>query len=202
MFFYKNNIFIIYINNFYIKHILKRSNVARGKENLPPTSHEIYRTSAAGHIQKEAQKMKKQLENRNKKRNINNLFQNGTYVRIRIPSIDRSSTDRKALPCKIVDVLPNDQYRLGCATGIINRCYSANEMELMGSQEFSELENIPNISVGVREAALAQSASINIGVRCNCHTKCDQKRCKCKKSGVVCGSNCHPSNSRCINRDE
>ncbi|CAG8724804.1 16690_t:CDS:1, partial [Acaulospora morrowiae] len=42
--------------------------------------------------------------------------------------------------------------------------YSANEMELMGSQEFSELENIPNIPVSVREAALAQSASINIGV--------------------------------------
>ncbi|CAG8699539.1 14115_t:CDS:1, partial [Acaulospora morrowiae] len=64
-------------------------------------------------------------------------------------------TDRKAFPCKIVDVLPNDQYHLSCATDIINRYYLANEMELMGSQEFSELENIPNIPVGVREAVLA-----------------------------------------------
>ncbi|CAG8857067.1 31626_t:CDS:1, partial [Gigaspora margarita] len=71
---------------------------------------------------------------RNKKRNIDSLLQKGTYVRIRVPPIDQSSTDCKALPCKIVEVLPNNLYRLGCTAGIINKCYSANEMELMGSQ--------------------------------------------------------------------
>ncbi|CAG8439535.1 12170_t:CDS:2 [Cetraspora pellucida] len=133
---------------------------------------------------------------------ILNLLQNDTYVRIQVPPIDRSNTDYKALSCKIVEVLPNDLYHLGCAAGIINKYYSASEMELMGSQEFIELTNIPNISVGVHETALAQSASTIVGIRCNCHTKCDQNCCKCKKAGIVCGSNCHLSNNRCINRDE
>ncbi|CAG8643340.1 13790_t:CDS:1, partial [Cetraspora pellucida] len=125
-----------------------------------------------------------------------------TYIRIWVSPIDQSSTDRKALPCKIVEVLPNNLYRLGCIAGIINKCYSANEMELMGSQEFTELENIPNSLIGVHEATLAQSASTIASIRCNCYTKCDQNRCRCKKAGIVCGSNCHPSSNRCVNRDE
>ncbi|CAG8677158.1 8465_t:CDS:2, partial [Racocetra fulgida] len=103
---------------------------------------------------------------------------------------------------QIVEVLPNDLYHLGCTTGIINKCYSANELELIGSQEFIELEDIPTISVGVHEAALAQSASTIIDIRSNCHTKCDQNHCKCKKAGIVCKSNCHPSNNCCVNHDE
>ncbi|CAG8749187.1 5854_t:CDS:2 [Cetraspora pellucida] len=38
---------------------------------------------------------------------------------------------------------------------IINKCYSTNKMELIGSQEFTKLKNIPNSLIGVYEAALA-----------------------------------------------
>ncbi|CAG8503910.1 10233_t:CDS:2 [Dentiscutata heterogama] len=72
----------------------------------------------------------------------------------------------------------------------------------MGSQEFTELENIPNSLIGVHEAALAQSASTIAGIHCNCHTKFDQNQYRCKKAGIVCGSNCHPSSNCCVNRDE
>ncbi|CAG8597008.1 11489_t:CDS:1, partial [Cetraspora pellucida] len=109
---------------------------------------------------------------------------------------------RKALLCKIVEVLPNDLYCLGCAAGIINKCYSASEMELMGSQKFIEFTNISNILVSVHKAALAQSASTIVSIHCNCHTKYDQNHCKYKKADIICESNCHPSNNHCINHDE
>ncbi|CAG8827305.1 26878_t:CDS:2, partial [Racocetra persica] len=51
-------------------------------------------------------------------------------------TIDRTNTDHKALPSKIVEV-----FQMICIV------------------LFIELENIPTISVGVHEAELAQSAS-------------------------------------------
>ncbi|CAG8648027.1 9810_t:CDS:2 [Cetraspora pellucida] len=38
-------------------------------------------------------------------------------------------------------------------------------MELIGLQEFAKLNNILNVLISVHEAAIAQSTSINIGIK-------------------------------------
>ncbi|CAG8760480.1 4171_t:CDS:2, partial [Cetraspora pellucida] len=48
-----------------------------------------------------------------------------------------------------------------------------NEMELIGSQEFTKLENIFNSLIGVYKTAFAQSALTIASIHYNCHTKCD-----------------------------
>ena len=45
-------------------------------------------------------------------------------MRIGIPKIDRSSTDRKLLICKVVGIVDGELYKLGCKSGILNICYA------------------------------------------------------------------------------
>ena len=61
---------------------------------------------------------------------------------------------------------------MGCASGILNVTYGANELNLVEAAEFSELDNIPQRTISLREAAKGQSvvrAASNSRVkRCNC----------------------------------
>jgi len=61
---------------------------------------------------------------------------------------------------------------LGCASRILNVTYGANELNLVEAAEFSELDNIPQRTISLREAAKGQSvvrAASNSQVKgCNC----------------------------------
>src|SRR2546430_1850402 len=70
-----------------------------------------------------------------------------------MPKIDRSDIDRPTLPCKIIKVTENNQYILGSRYGIINIYYSPGEIEPLGTNHFSELDNIPHNEISVREAS-------------------------------------------------
>ena len=59
-------------------------------------------------------------------------FHVGGCVTVRIPRIDRASTDPNRLPCIIVQVIGTARamYRLRCKSGVLNKCYSACDLEL------------------------------------------------------------------------
>jgi hypothetical protein len=125
-------------------------------------------------------------------------YDQGDLVSLAVPRIDRKATDRPTLPCKVLEVLENGLYRLGCRTGVLGTCYSAAELQPLGVITFPELDDIPSTRVSVRQAAQSQACSSVTGVRCACRKNCNDARCKCKKAGVPCNSGCHPS-SKCSN---
>jgi len=106
---------------------------------------------------------------------MNKNFEMGSIVTILIPQIDRNSVDRSLLPCKIIEKT-NRKYRLGCASGILNVTYGANELNLVEAAEFPELDDIPQRTVSLREAARGQSVvrvtSSRNRVKCNCKRAC------------------------------
>ena len=55
----------------------------------------------------------------------------GDCATVRIPRIDRASTDPNRLPCIIVQVIGTAcaMYRLRCKSGVLNKCHSACDLE-------------------------------------------------------------------------
>ena len=136
--------------------------------------------------------------NKKKKRIVE--YQVGDLVRVAIPKIDRFSTDRPTVPCKIIKKT-EDKYQVGSKFGIIEVCYSAGELEPLGTTSFLELENIPSDKISIREAARLQSAGSISGGLCNCKSECNSNRCRCKRMSEKCGSRCHSGRS-CQNKNQ
>ena len=83
------------------------------------------------------------------KRVKTHTFAVGEYASLRIPRIDRTSTDLQRLPCVVVQVLGKAQemYRLRCKYGT---CFRAGDLEsFKGSYGIpvKEWENQPRITL-------------------------------------------------------
>jgi hypothetical protein len=129
-------------------------------------------------------------------------YHQGDLVAISVPRIDRNSTDRPTLPCKVLEVLDDGLYRLGCKSGILENCYNVTELLPLSLVRFPELDEIPGDSVSVRQAARLQASSTVTGTRCECRGACSDMRCKCRKVGVPCNSGCHASSKKCCKNAE
>jgi len=144
----------------------------------------------------------------------------GDYVKLRVPDIDRLKFDQRSLPCKILQQKPGiDSYQVGCAFGILNNWYPANELEPLDNPDMSELVVIPlDSTISLRSAAIAQNDGLpRIGnldkkgkkrksdtiatppstnqrtkpVFCQCiTTNCSTLRCSCRKGGRLCTREC------------
>jgi hypothetical protein len=66
--------------------------------------HAVYRRYANAHLERYRDELKTQMEQKNKRPQ---QYQQGDFVAISVPRIDRSSTDRPTLPCKILEVSEN-----------------------------------------------------------------------------------------------
>ena len=162
--------------------------------------HRNVREKADIHYRKNAERMKRKhsLVHKVKK------FAVGESVGLRIPRIDRSATDVHRLPCVIVKVAgkTQDMYRLRCCSGVLDKCYRADELE-----PFAGSYNIPvngwekEVRVSLREAARDHAPwNAFTGNRCNCRSgSCDTRRCHCKKNGISCSSHCHKG-THCKNK--
>ena len=120
----------------------------------------------------------------------------GQSVSLRIPRIDRTATDVHRLPCVIVQVVgkTQDMYRLRCTSGVLDRCYRADDLEpFAGCYNISENGWENEARTSLREAARSHAPwNAFTGNRCNCHPgTCGTRRCHCKKNGIDCSSHCH-----------
>jgi len=69
----------------------------------------------------------------------------GDTVLLHIPSADRGKMDRKHIPCKIIDILDNGFYKLGCALGQLKINYGITDFNpIEKSMYFPELDVIPD----------------------------------------------------------
>jgi len=123
----------------------------------------------------------------------------GDLVRLRIPEADRTRLGRKFLPCKVLEIVRDGLYRLGCTLGTLNACYQAADLELTLAS-FHELEDIPDATVSLTEVA-RRLAPVNSeeSSACHCQSGCSTRRCSCKRVNSICSQHCHPNNNQCSN---
>ena len=129
-------------------------------------------------------------------------FSPGDCVSLRIPRIDRSSTDAHRLPCVVVQRhgIKFHLYRLRCSYGVLSQCYGEGDLELFKGElnvPLNGWKNAPLISL--REAAFKFNPSNDFFVGlCNCKSVCSTKRCPCKRLKATCSSKCHKG-KQCAN---
>ena len=126
----------------------------------------------------------------------------GDNVNVPIPEVDRGRLDPANFTAVVMD--HNEETglcTLGTTVGTLDTQFSRNQFELL-PQKFVSTADVPeNVTVGVREAARLHSNTGGQGFfKCSCQTKCETKKCKCRKDGVRCNSRCHKNRS-CRNHD-
>ena len=129
-----------------------------------------------------------------KKRKIQN-FSVGDNVSIRIPRIDRSSTDCQRLPCVVVEIIGKAQplYRVRSAVGVLTTCYHSGDLEYFHGSFNVLVEGWQQCArVSMRYAAQAHAPWNHFTTNsCHCKSGCHTQKCNCKKSRISCSSHCH-----------
>lgn len=123
-------------------------------------------------------------------------FCEGDFVGVRIPKIDRSSTDYHRVMCVIVEKLGKKTSPVSvkvssycilcyfvmnrCEFGVLKNCFGEGDMELYEGKldlKINDWESLPVLSL--REAAIQASVKNKFhSGRCNCRTGC-KKRFMC-----------------------
>ena len=129
-------------------------------------------------------------------------FTVGDAVALAIPQADRSSTDMRRLPCRVVAVSGEVRkgYKLMCCYGILSRMFCAGDLS-----PFHGDVGIPDEArrqvVSLREAARKTASSTRFTCnKCNCFGDCRSRKCSCVVNGISCSNHCHPQH-RCMNAD-
>jgi len=156
------------------------------------SKHQKVRQKAHAAYTHNAERMKL----KHSKRVKTHKFTVGEYASLRIPRIDRTSTDLQRLPCVVVQVTGKSQemYRLRSKYGVLRSCFRAGDLEPFTASygiPVKGWEDEPRITV--REAARQQSPWNSFTKnRCNCKPgTCDTRRCMCKRNGIECSTHCH-----------
>ena len=120
---------------------------------------------------------------------------------MRIPRIDRASTDPNRLPCIIVQVIGTAcaMYRLRCKSGVLNKCYSACDLEFFEGNFYLSVKGCYSCvtsSSFKRKYAMECIFKEQVQVQAGCSTQ----RCPCKKNKIECTSHCHKGDN-CKNKN-
>lgn len=122
----------------------------------------------------------------------------GKTVRIPIPEVDRAKTDSKNMIGVVIET-SNGLYKVGTKWGVLKQHYSRNQL-FPTDANFISISEVPESVISLRKAANSESLTGGQGfVKCNCKTKCNDKKCKCRKMNLLCNSKCHISLS-CLNK--
>ena len=153
------------------------------------------RVIADKHYRKNAERMKE----RYKKKKKVQTFDVGDAVSVRIPRIDRASTDLHRLPSIVVERRGKKyfSYRLLCKFGVLDSCYPENELEAYGSALQLDITNWKKAPVvTLREASKSTNPSnAYYGKTCHCKKGCGGMQCSCRKAAKPCSSRCHSGRS-------
>lgn len=131
----------------------------------------------------------------------------GQTVGVRISSVDRTNTDGKLIPCKVLkkDDRSRTPYQVYSAAGIIRTHFSALDLADMRTVFFPALEQADPATL--EEVTLIRASRENskwqnptAGSTCHCKGTCATLRCQCRKAGLQCATKCHPCSKNCSNR--
>ena len=108
----------------------------------------------------------------------NDSIVKGSFVTVRIPTVDRASRDLSSLLCKVVD---GSLFKLACLYGILNLLYDMGDLELLNSvvDIFHWVETPISLHAAANQASFSLSCK-----RCKCEGNCDAKSYNCRKTEV------------------
>ena len=105
------------------------------------------------------------------------------------------------LPCIIVQVIGTAcaMYRLRCKPGVLNKCYSACDLEFFKGNFCLSVEGWESSTRVSLRAASKESTPWNAFSK-KCTAGCSTQRCPCKMNKTECLSHCHKGDN-CRNKN-
>ena len=148
---------------------------------------EVARTRARTGLNKQADNMLA----KNKK--VTNSFKVGNMVLLATDGVDRGASDAPNLLCIILEK-KDISFKLGCIAGTLDRMFAFNQLQATNYVGTFKREDIPDVTLSVREAIRVVSVGSGQGVlKCSCKAgKCTN--CSCFKAEQKCNSRCHKGN--------
>ncbi|CAF2691319.1 unnamed protein product [Rotaria sp. Silwood2] len=150
-----------------------------------PTRHDKIRKTATDHYLATAnKKMKLHQDSLNM---IANNFNINDCVGLEIHPVDRTNTDPKYLPCRIVEKTAKNNvflYKLICQYGVLQKSFEVGQFVNLNDACPDELKkiNADNLKpITLIEASKLYARGSVTGRTCNCRSKCSTKTCPCKK---------------------
>ena len=155
----------------------------------PKSKHYLVRQEADANYRANAEKMKVKYSKRKRVTNVE--FREGDFVTVRIPKIDRSSTDQPRLMAKVVECKGNSEkmYKLQCRHGFIEGWYRTGDLMPYGQSSDVQMREA---IISLREASRLENPNKVERKKCRCQGPCG-KNCFCVKNNLKCSSHCHPS---------
>ena len=127
-------------------------------------------------------------------------LQVGDNVRVAIPKVDRGRADPPNMLAVITSCDDHGGYVVGTDKGRVKGSLPWNALEKCKQNVFLSPEDVPDADLSIRQTVTKQSFGGGQGfTRCSCRAGCQNGRCKCKRSNVLCNSRCHP-NITCKNK--
>jgi hypothetical protein len=121
----------------------------------------------------------------------------GDTVGIKIHKVNRTNTDSKILPCKVLDIkIINDSKslcKIFSKDGILKNLYSEDDLVDLRTVCFPGLNSVNPDSLN--EISHIQACQKNKNV-----SKCNTLRCSCRKANLQCSTKCHTNNRKCENK--
>jgi hypothetical protein len=149
---------------------------------------EEHRTDAIAGLHQQAKRMKSVSDSSNPSVSV------GSTVRVPVPEVDRGRGDARSILAIVLKTTRDGFYKLGTRNGILKQLYARSQFGRC-NQRLIKIEEVPTEKeISLRSAATAQSTGTGQGfVKCSCKNKCQNNRCLCVKSKVLCQSKCHSS---------
>lgn len=132
-------------------------------------------------------------------------FKVGDIVTVAIPAKDRAVNDAPRMEARIIDIPHENRHTLQTEYGVLTNSYPTSELnqvppELAGplQKKLTDL-SLPSTELTLHKAAALRSPALTVPVKCKCRTKCDTRRCNCRKQKVHCTQYCHSGHLACGN---
>lgn len=93
----------------------------------------------------------------------------------------------------ILSIEDGQYYKLGNKHGTLQQLYTRNQFSVCPIP-IVHLDEVLDVYKSLREISGQMSNSGGQGYKkCSCKGNCDNNRCKCKSSNILCSSKCHAS---------
>ena len=174
--------------------------------DLPDSHHNQIRDTTIVNYIREAKR--RRIRHESTPSFVQKHYSIGDTVGIKIHKVDRTNTDSKILPCKVLDIkIINDLkslYKILSKDGLLKNFYSEDDLVDLRTVCFPELNSVNPDSLN--EISYIQACQKNINVCgdtpllksiCNCAFKCNKLRCTCRKAILQCSTKWHTNNRKC-----
>ncbi|CAM4796217.1 unnamed protein product [Rotaria magnacalcarata] len=167
---------------------------------LPGFPHNDIRSKAADVYL--ARTTRQQLAHKVHIQSLNDKYNIGDFVGLRIDKVDRTNTDPKLLSCVII-AIEEEKVKFACVHGVINQWWTFTSFVGLSAAPHElthlKLEDLQEISM-ITASKLYVRGAVN-GICCSCKGGCKTKQCACKRNQVFCSTKCHKNTSYCKNME-